>query len=655
MPRAAARLLALLFGLLIGSVSPAYAEALKLDGTNAGREIGPFASLLVDPTGEMSATEAEEALLGDLFEPVQLAHFDAGYSITPHWIAVPIMNESKRDVAYLVSTNIPYIPALSVQLLRDDGASEVLLDKDVETQWRADQFLGQSVVSTQFLLAPAETATLLMRFEPYGIGVLPLSLETPQTAFEQAASNKLILFTFYSFALTSLALLFAFVLAIWHPGGVYYLGLFGCGLVMMAQLDGLLNEWLWPGWPEWNKVASFPLLLALCAAGLLTAAFMLRTGDRPRLAKMSRTLALVCVGPLLLVPVVEVAWLILVGFAFMVIAMGLLTYAIVNWAQLLPGKARIALIVGFAIFVAIGLILEDVLTGRGNLAPQNLVLVKILYMLISLIVLISYATHVAALNRAHIASVKRELSLARNEARINSELLDSERRYVHAKELVAKQRDRLANASHDLRQPITSLRLTLDSLTRNTLGESHETITRAFDYLDELVSDHLVETRERTDLPSLDDAGIETMAVSLITKTVIEMFVQEVTAKGLRFKHFDSGYMICAAPMPVMRIVSNLVSNAVKYSDKGGVLIGSKRRGDHIVIEVIDTGSGMTETELKTLSGRHRKGEMSVGEGLGLAICYELAAEQGFELYACSRPGRGTRFSLHVPSAAAVQ
>ena len=561
------------------------------------------------------------------------------------------MNTASRAAPFLVSTNIPFVPALSVTLLRDDGAGQPLLEKNSETPWRTEQFQGQSVVSAQFLLDPEERATVFIRFEPYGIGILPLSIETPRTAFEAAALKKLTLYAFYSFAITSLALLFLFVIALWHPGGLNFLALFGCGLVMMTQLDGLFFQWVWPAWPEWNKVASFPILLGLCSAGLMTAAFMLRTGGLPRLASISRSIAFVCFFPLLLVPFIDIAWLILAGFVFMVIAMGLLTFAVINWTQLLPGKGRVALALGSAIFLAVGFILVDVLTGRGNLAAQSLTFVKVLYLLITLIIMMSYATHVAALSREHAVSVERELELARNESRINAELLDSERRYAHAQNLVARQRNRLADASHDLRQPIASLRLTLDSLAQSTDGIVDETITRAFDYLDDLVSNHLVEAREHTEVKIENSADIETMSVSLITGTVVEMFSEEAAAKGLQLRHFESSALISISPMPVMRIVSNLASNAVKYTSEGSVLIGVRLRGASIGIEVLDTGLGMSATEIQEMTNRYQKGTASQGEGLGLAICYELAAQSGFTLKASSVVGQGTRFSLEVPAA----
>ena len=627
------------------------AAPLELNGNDPVRELGPYSSRYADPVGELTAEDAFSLYSKAGFEALQTPHFDAGYSITPHWIALPVTNRSGRSAIYQLSSNIPYVPALSIALVRSDGSIETLLDKGPKTPWLSEQFLGQSVVAAPFNLESNEVATLLARFEPYGIGVLPLSLETERTASDQATQGRLIAGPFYSFALTSLALLFMFVLAMRHPGGLNFLFLFGVALVMMAQLDGYLNQWVWPDYPQWNKVASFPMLLLICSAGFKTASFMLSTGEAKRLAHLSRSLSYVSFLPFFAVPWVEVPWLILVGFVFMGLAMALLTYAIIDWAKLLRAKTWFAIGIGCTLFLAIGLILGNVLSGEGNLSAHNLILTKALYMLITVIIMASYATHVASLNREHEIAVQRELELARNEARISADLLASERRYAHAQNLVTHHRNRLANASHDLRQPIASLRLTLDSLARSGDENTKDAVSRSFDYLDELVRSHLDEERE-FDLDKEIPADIETLRVSLITETVAEMFKDEAAAKGLRLRHYERDAMIHVPPIPVMRIVSNLVSNAVKHTQNGGVLIGARMLDGKVAIDVCDTGLGLTKVEMEAMRCRFKKGPLSTGEGLGLAICYELAALHGFAIETTSKPNKGSRFRLMLPEGA---
>ena len=78
------------------------------------------------------------------------------------------------------------------------------------------------------------------------------------------------------------------------------------------------------------------------------------------------------------------------------------------------------------------------------------------------------------------------------------------------------------------------------------------------------------------------------------------------------------------------------------------MLLGCRRSKDAIRYEVIDNGPGMRAEELERLRRPYEKGDSSTGEGLGLAICWQLANENGFELQVDSTAGKGSRFSLRV-------
>jgi signal transduction histidine kinase len=104
-----------------------------------------------------------------------------------------------------------------------------------------------------------------------------------------------------------------------------------------------------------------------------------------------------------------------------------------------------------------------------------------------------------------------------------------------------------------------------------------------------------------------------------------------------------------ANTLAAMRIVSNLVSNAVKHTERGRVLIGVRRSTENAWLHVIDTGKGMTAEQLAMFRTAYAKGEQSKGEGLGLAICFDLARDHGLKLDVVSYPGKGTRFTLQLP------
>ena len=109
-------------------------------------------------------------------------------------------------------------------------------------------------------------------------------------------------------------------------------------------------------------------------------------------------------------------------------------------------------------------------------------------------------------------------------------------------------------------------------------------------------------------------------------------------------------------PLRVRQIVSNLVDNALRVTPAGGtVRVGRRRNGDELVVEVADTGPGISAEDLphvferSYLWGKSQK-VLPVGTGLGLAIVRDLAVALGGRIEVTSEPGGGTAFALHLPA-----
>ena len=108
------------------------------------------------------------------------------------------------------------------------------------------------------------------------------------------------------------------------------------------------------------------------------------------------------------------------------------------------------------------------------------------------------------------------------------------------------------------------------------------------------------------------------------------------------------------------RILLNLVSNAIRYTSRGGIVVGCRRRGDSVRIEVWDSGIGVAEDQQLSIFGEfYQVGNPASGEraglGLGLSIVDGLCRLLGHPIDLASRPGKGSRFSVSVPWAAARQ
>lgn len=214
----------------------------------------------------------------------------------------------------------------------------------------------------------------------------------------------------------------------------------------------------------------------------------------------------------------------------------------------------------------------------------------------------------------------------------------------------------LAAASHDLRQPIHALGLFVDLLARkphepesahlvDRIGQSVDTIGSLLDSL--------------LDISRLDAGALTPEPRALPLQALFDRLgdcIAEAEHKGLRLRIRPCRLWIRSDPMLLERILRNFVSNALRYTDVGSILIAARRRGELLRIEVRDSGIGIdTESqalvfhEFVQLGNPERNREK--GLGLGLAIVWRLGCLLDHPIGLRSEPGRGSVFWVDLPLA----
>ncbi|NQU70911.1 MAG: PAS domain S-box protein [Rhodospirillales bacterium] len=214
----------------------------------------------------------------------------------------------------------------------------------------------------------------------------------------------------------------------------------------------------------------------------------------------------------------------------------------------------------------------------------------------------------------------------------------------------------LAAASHDLRQPIQALNLFVHSLGRKAKGnEEIEELVGNIRLSSEVMSGLL---NALLDISKLDagmvDPEIEDFPIETVLDDVSNTFLEHARAKGLELRVVSSGAVVKSDPTLVRRIIYNYVSNAVRYTDSGRVLLGCRKVGDMLHIEVWDTGPGIPESEQTQIFEEFYQLEnpardRSRGLGLGLAIIKRTAVLLGLEIGLRSVPGKGSMFWFATP------
>ena len=216
----------------------------------------------------------------------------------------------------------------------------------------------------------------------------------------------------------------------------------------------------------------------------------------------------------------------------------------------------------------------------------------------------------------------------------------------------------LAAASHDLRQPIHALGLFLAVLEGTRLNEEQAQVLGNAQSVNEASSEMLGTLLDFSRI----EAGVVEVQTSafrlqnLLNKLENE-FAPQAEAKGLLYRSRDSDAVLLSDPGLVELILRNLIANAIRYSDRGGVLVGCRVRGGWASIEVWDTGIGIPPGQLQAIFREfHQLGnaerDRRKGLGLGLAIAEGLARSLGLHITVDSRPGRGSVFRFRVPLAA---
>jgi len=140
--------------------------------------------------------------------------------------------------------------------------------------------------------------------------------------------------------------------------------------------------------------------------------------------------------------------------------------------------------------------------------------------------------------------------------------------------------------------------------------------------------------------------------VSDILDQLTEDFRERATEKGLRWRLVRSRITVHSDQRMVTEMVRNLVSNAVRYTDRGSILLGCRRAGDKIRIEVWDSGVGIMGAQMPHIFEENYQGPQNIqseGFGLGLAIVQRLGNMLGHRIAVRSTPGKGSVFCIEVP------
>lgn len=250
------------------------------------------------------------------------------------------------------------------------------------------------------------------------------------------------------------------------------------------------------------------------------------------------------------------------------------------------------------------------------------------------------------LHQVHRSSLELQFS--------NQELIDSLTQQTKTSlRAVATKNRFLASAAHDLRQPVHALGLYADWLATEPemardiaprILQSTRAINELFDSLFDLTRIDAGNYKVR-----LQNVDVRQLCADLVTQ-----FEPVAAGKSLKLRYHAPPLTVWADPVVLRRILGNLLSNALKHTSRGGVLLGLRQRSDMLVFEVWDTGVGIAREHQQAIFqeffrvSQHHGTEDSLG--LGLTIVSRLATLMGYQLALSSEANRGSVFRVMLPA-----
>lgn len=218
------------------------------------------------------------------------------------------------------------------------------------------------------------------------------------------------------------------------------------------------------------------------------------------------------------------------------------------------------------------------------------------------------------------------------------------------------------NVAHDLRTPITRISGTMEALLRDrslpeNISVACASVTEECLHMKSMINTILDISRVNANPDLLKK---ESLDLCRIAEDFCDIMFPEVERKGLKIKHDfpDHPVMISADKMCVQRIISNLVENALKFTEQGGISLSLKETGSGIVFSVSDTGCGIPEENLDRIFDRFYRCDASrkyPGNGLGLSLVKAFVNAHEWSIECESSPGKGTTFRINIPQEAELK
>ena len=630
---------------VFSSLYAAESRSLLLNADQKSIQVAPAIDYVLDAADEFELTD----ILGMSFTPLEGNNIDFGFTTDKIWLRFSVTNDSNEPLEKVLRTSARFMRPLEIFLLREDSPAERLLFND-ETQRFGERPLPElRFLAVHFELQPSETATFYVRFGAGGQATMNLDISSREIALTEQFNASLGITVFAGILITLILVNFFHYLALREPAYLVYVFYESFNVLYISHMEGFTWQYLWPNLPQWNDDAT-PIIAAggLIIGNSFAMVFLNSKKYTPFLHKVFLGLVTIAavilvitllagnrIGNQLAAPMLPISLVLCVIAAAIAAKKGhyLARYFMVAWAM-------------FAVTAAIW---SGTILGFFDASYNILTVYKITLAAQALILSMGLANQVRRINEQYVSTQGELIESLQGRLEDAKERMKLERENETTMLQLLQKSKQLATTSHDINQPIQSLRLALKALSlKSNEKDSTLQLEKTLDHMESLLGGALDEAS--LDLKNTGEkSSIQSLVAGNLVSDVVHQFENQARDKNIELKGFDSKAIVVIRELPLKRCLMNLVSNAINNTSRGGVLLGVRRRGNNVLFQVLDTGQGIPESEIDKILEPLNKGIDSSGHGLGLAIIKEICTEYGWTLSIQSRENRGSCFTLTVP------
>ncbi|GAB5483380.1 MAG: 7TM diverse intracellular signaling domain-containing protein [Parasphingorhabdus sp.] len=629
-------------------------DFVELRQDDPNREITSYISYLLDPEQKLTLSQLQQDQGEFRFRQVAKSEPNFGFQKGAIWLRLKLGNTGNEELQRILAIETNFVS--EIEVFQQVGAStQSLMRQNTEMPFRTRP-IDYHQLAVPFSVEAGQQSVLWVRYRTSGLTALPMSIETLNSF--NSRSNREMALNFGFYGIIGMFLIASIAAAIFAPARIfiYYFFYAAAVLIYIFHRDGYAFQFLWPDWPRWNAFASLPLAAALTAfASQFTRSYLNTRDDFPVYDR-------ILLGIILL----QVLMVLVTVFVDSELIKQLMTISITLCAMLFlsaglsalrtKGRRVLFFVIGWSGIVVASLTtftahwLDIEVTRSATLDTMRTSMIFDAFMMgvacVSVVSELRKEREQLMVQRA--ASAERNFELA-------GRLAGLEQKYELAQAMVENSNRMVANTTHDLRQPLHSLRSVIHNLSDKKTTDKSEIdhIEQSLQYMESLVEENLNQASE--DRRQVPEAPNRLMSASHILQAIATIFAKEAEAADIKLKVVPSSAQMTANSVAVLRILSNLVANAIAYAPGARIVVGIRRRNTQLIFEVHDTGPGMTAEQLKTAKTRSQRGEeISAGnpdgKGLGLSIVSDLTEQIGSVWKLSSVPGKGTVAQLFLDS-----